>query len=1465
MKLHAQPPALWIAILQCILYFIINLGASLAAIIASDSKIFLIYNDGLQGCLETRDTLVQVTSSCNESAPAQQWKWVSRHRLFNIGAMQCLGISESNRNSTASVLTMQECDRESSSSRWNCVTLGENIAPYLNTSSSVRQRGDQTGSNRWRIYNSNEDLCARPYHDIFTIQGNAHGRPCTIPFKYDNQWYHDCTSSGREDGHLWCATAVDYGKEEKWGFCPIKSNGCETFWDKDPLTSNCYQFNFQSTLSWNEAQVSCQQQGADLLSVTEIHEQTYINGLLTGYSSTLWLGLNDLDNDGAWQWSDRSPLKYFNWDSNQPDISGAENCGTIRTESMGKWQNRDCGIALPYICKKLNVTGSPSVVEPTTNVKVDCDPEWQDFQGNCYFLNRDKKNWRDAKKYCMKQEGDLVSIHSLLELEFVNTQMKQSVVELWIGLHDQKMQMNFEWSDGSHVSFTHWHPYEPNNFGNNQEDCVTLWGTDGGWNDGPCNQTLPFICKKPGKAVEATEEQQDHGCRKGWRWHKPSCFQLGEDRLTYNEARKACADKDASLVIITNRFEQAFINSLIYMRSGSYFWTALQDLNSTGTFHWLTGDSVTFTNWNRDQPGYNKGGCVVVATGSSIGLWEVKECSGYAANYICRYDTGPIINPDLPFPRPTPSLTDVCPDQWDSAPGLRYCYKVFHSENINEKKKWTEANAFCKELGAELLSIGNSDEEKVVIQALSKMFGEPESEAHDQHWFWIGLNHLDRGTGWHWSDGQGLSYHNFGRSNFGDDDIHNCAVMDLAYAQWEAMKCDVPLDWICKIPRGTSVKEPDVTQGSKEWLKFQDAEYRFYEHHATWYQAQRICSWSIAELVSIHSQAELGFLGKNLQKFSRGQDQHWWTGLNSYENDGRFRWSDNTILNFVAWAQGKPRPITKERKCVYMTASREDWGDQKCQTGLPYICKRTNATMVKPPLPSPPYSVSGGCPSGWIAFIDKCFRIYGRTKSERVTWQEAVNTCNQQGAVLARILNHLEQAFITSILPNVTFDFWIGLHDTSREFQWLDKEPLKYVNWAPGEPSGYFTSTMAGNSSNCAVIWHGTPYQFTGGWDDRSCYESKHGFICQKKTDPSLPRSPSHLPPLPGSILKYQNSTYRIVKKPLNWQEAVMLCETWNATLASIPNPYQQAYLTQVANSMQIPLWIGLSNEEGGQDFSWLHEGQPSYVYWQDGEPRQTTGCAYMDVDGMWKVTNCEKKQQGAVCLLNKKPVDTHKGKCPTPVGNSSWISFRDYCYGFHLEVQVPPKEAAQRCQKDLGAKLLSIMDETENVFVWEHLQTYETQMIGAWLGMTYSTKGGSLVWPDKTVVDYSNWGQRDTSAGMLSPNTCFWIQSSNGVWGLGPCTDVTMAVVCKLPRVDTASVSNSFFQHDTTVIIVVVLALLVLCGVIALAIYLYRKRTLSGRGAFESARYSRTSSAPNEAAEKNILVSDMEMNEQPE
>jgi hypothetical protein len=60
-----------------------------------------------------------------------------------------------------------------------------------------------------------------------------------------------------------------------------------------------------------------------------------------------------------------------------------------------------------------------------TNVKVECDPSWQPFQGHCYRLQAEKRSWQESKRACLRGGGDLLSIHSMAELEFITKQIKQ--------------------------------------------------------------------------------------------------------------------------------------------------------------------------------------------------------------------------------------------------------------------------------------------------------------------------------------------------------------------------------------------------------------------------------------------------------------------------------------------------------------------------------------------------------------------------------------------------------------------------------------------------------------------------------------------------------------------------------------------------------------------------------------------------------------------------------------------------------------------------------------------------------------------------------------------------------------------------------------------------------------------------------------------------------------------------------
>lgn len=52
-------------------------------------------------------------------------------------------------------------------------------------------------------------------------------------------------------------------------------------WNKHPTTGAYYQLNTQAVMTWSQAETSCKQQGASLLSITDPHEQAYIIGKMT--------------------------------------------------------------------------------------------------------------------------------------------------------------------------------------------------------------------------------------------------------------------------------------------------------------------------------------------------------------------------------------------------------------------------------------------------------------------------------------------------------------------------------------------------------------------------------------------------------------------------------------------------------------------------------------------------------------------------------------------------------------------------------------------------------------------------------------------------------------------------------------------------------------------------------------------------------------------------------------------------------------------------------------------------------------------------------------------------------------------------------------------------------------------------------------------------------------------------------
>uniref|UniRef100_A0A8D0A6E1 72 kDa type IV collagenase n=1 Tax=Sander lucioperca TaxID=283035 RepID=A0A8D0A6E1_SANLU len=96
-------------------------------------------------------------------------------------------------------------------------------------------------------YNFDEDgkygFC--PHESMSTVGGNAEGSPCVFPFTFLGDTYESCTSSGRSDGKMWCASTKSYDDDRKWGFCP--DQGMDSVWSYSCVPPS-YSINEVSSL-----------------------------------------------------------------------------------------------------------------------------------------------------------------------------------------------------------------------------------------------------------------------------------------------------------------------------------------------------------------------------------------------------------------------------------------------------------------------------------------------------------------------------------------------------------------------------------------------------------------------------------------------------------------------------------------------------------------------------------------------------------------------------------------------------------------------------------------------------------------------------------------------------------------------------------------------------------------------------------------------------------------------------------------------------------------------------------------------------------------------------------------------------------------------------------------------------------------------------------------------------------------
>uniref|UniRef100_A0A8C5RVB0 C-type lectin domain-containing protein n=1 Tax=Laticauda laticaudata TaxID=8630 RepID=A0A8C5RVB0_LATLA len=118
-----------------------------------------------------------------------------------------------------------------------------------------------------------------------------------------------------------------------------------------------------------------------------------------------------------------------------------------------------------------------------------------------------------------------------------------------------------------------------------------------------------------------------------WKYFDGACYFFSIQEVIWHTAENHCQEKNSELVVITNQYEQNFLQSQI---RNERYWIGLSDHNDEGQWRWIDGTDyrTSFKNWVEGEPNdhsHNED-CAEL---SQSGKWNDVSCNTKKV-YVCK-------------------------------------------------------------------------------------------------------------------------------------------------------------------------------------------------------------------------------------------------------------------------------------------------------------------------------------------------------------------------------------------------------------------------------------------------------------------------------------------------------------------------------------------------------------------------------------------------------------------------------------------------------------------------------------------------------------------------------------------------------------------------------------------------------------------------------------------------------------
>ena len=239
--------------------------------------------------------------------------------------------------------------------------------------------------------------------------------------------------------------------------------------------------------------------------------------------------------------------------------------------------------------------------------------------------------------------------------------------------------------------------------------------------------------------------------------HKYEYYHLG---TSWDQAYMICEKIGGHLVTINSQEENNIIKS-ISNKYDTYCWLGYTDLHQEGKWYMVTGETVTYTNWNSGEPN-NTNNCEEYACMyTSSGLWNDTALFGNnnkITGFVCEYEND---------------------TELDYEPTSTFTYNGIRYEIFTNSVDWQTANRVCNQKGGKLVNINSPEENEAVKSAIENI-----SFANV---YWINATDIKSEGTWLTSEGYPLAFTNWNENEPNNSyNIENYAVV-LKSGSWNDM------------------------------------------------------------------------------------------------------------------------------------------------------------------------------------------------------------------------------------------------------------------------------------------------------------------------------------------------------------------------------------------------------------------------------------------------------------------------------------------------------------------------------------------------------------------------------------------------------------------------------------------------------------------------------------------------------